>query len=196
NIFQEALFDVVKRHSILHTSLIRGDDPYYETTAPVPIKLTVSELSGDDPQTREQRAEELIVEVEAGDYPVRELPHLRAFVGRFDADDAVLVLTNHHVASDAWSMRLIIGDIAACYAARKRGETPALPPVPQYPEYAAWQASVPAESMRHARAYWRRKLSGATMLGIPSDRPANPEVPDAYATHRFLLGEDVAAAAL
>ncbi|HKN53516.1 MAG TPA: hypothetical protein VJX66_13505, partial [Amycolatopsis sp.] len=32
DIFQEALFDVVKRHSILHTSLIRGDDPYYETT--------------------------------------------------------------------------------------------------------------------------------------------------------------------
>jgi condensation enzyme len=193
DVMRQALADVVHRHGMLRTALVRGEPGSYDVRPAVPVRLIVRQLDAADAAARDVQAEELVCEVEAGTYPVSELPHLRAFLGRFDDRDAVLVLTNHHFASDAWSMQLIIRDVATCYAARRRGQAPVLPEVPQYWEYAAWQADRTPEEFAAQRRYWRDKLAGARMSGIrPGLRPTD-DVLDSYSTLRFGVDRTVTA---
>ncbi|MFF5207167.1 condensation domain-containing protein [Streptosporangium sp. NPDC000396] len=193
---QGALDDVVERHETLRTEMVRGEETRYQKIhPPSPVELLVRDLPGDDPGSRDVRAEEFLNELDAGKYSVLRLPHLRAVLGRFDDTDAVLVLVAHHTATDAWSIQLIIRDLAAFYAAR-RGHGPAdLPEVCQYREFAVWQQeSSAAGAGKRSCEYWRDKLKGAQILAIPTDRQKSPEVISTYAVYRFLIDKELTSA--
>ncbi|WP_433241313.1 condensation domain-containing protein [Streptosporangium sp. CA-135522] len=193
-----ALDDVVARHETLRTSIVRGgDDRHQEIHPPSPVELVVRDLSGGDPATRDVQAEELVNELDAGTYSVAELPHLRAVLGRFADDDAVLVLIAHHTATDSWSIELIIRDLAAFYAAR-RGHGPVdLPQVHQYREFAVWQQeNLDTDAMNASREYWRGKLRDAQILAIPTDRPRSAEVVATYSVYRFLIDAELTSATM
>jgi hypothetical protein len=195
---QRALDDVVARHEVLRTVLIRDkDDPHARIHPPGPAGLTVVDL---EPVTgeaeREHRAHELLNEVDDGSRcDPGQLPLLRATLGRFDDDDAVLVLITHHAVSDGWSMHLIMRDVAVCYARRRGLPAPELPEARQYGEYAAWQWKArEAESASVARAYWKAKLAGGRFRTIPTDRTRRLDVPPVYAVYRFLIGQELVGA--
>jgi hypothetical protein len=189
---QLALNDVVERHEGLRTTIVRDpDDPHARVHPPSPARLTVSELSAED---REQAAHQYINEVEAERLDPGRMPLLRAALGRFDDDDAVLVLVTHHSVGDAWSMHLIMRDVANCYA-RRRGLAAELPPVRQYGEYASWQQqSLDSPDAAEARQYWRAKLAGGQMLTLPTDRQRRLTIPPVYSVYRFLLDQQLISA--
>ncbi|WP_307961714.1 condensation domain-containing protein, partial [Salinispora arenicola] len=81
--------------------------------------------------------DEFLNDVEGGRCDPTRMPLLRAVLGRFDDDDAVLALVTHHTVSDAWSMHLIMRDVAVCYARRRGLPAPELPEIRQYGEYAS-----------------------------------------------------------
>lgn len=198
DILRGALYDVVARHEILRTSVVRDEEVQYQRiNSPVPPELAVIDLPGTDARPREDRAEEFLNEIECGTLSVTELPHIRAVLGRFDTQDAVLVLITHHTASDGWSMHLILRDIATLYASRKGLVLPDLPELRQYREYADWQrAMLAGEKADAARRYWREQLRGAELLAIPMDHAPPSTAAAAYAAHRFLLSRDLTSAAL
>ena len=193
---QGALDDVVARHEVLRTEIVRGAGPRYQEIHPAGRpRLTVRDLSGVAPDARDRAAEELVNEADAGEYSVEELPHLRAILGRFDDGDAVLVLVVHHTASDAWSLQVLIRDVATCYAAR-RGHGPA-PQPGQYQEFATWQhQSMGDAHVVKALGYWREKLRGAQILALPTDRPRTDGVANTFAVHRFLVDAELTGATL
>ncbi|GGK90885.1 hypothetical protein Sme01_52830 [Sphaerisporangium melleum] len=185
---QDALDDVVTRHESLRTLIIRDASPrHQEVLPPTPAALLVHDFTAVAPDARELRAEQLLIELEAGNYGIGELPLLRAVLGRFSDDDAVLVLIAHHTAADEWSMRLLIRDLVACYAWRAgQGDEP--PPVPQYPEYAIWeQENATGAASARKRAYWREKLRDARILATPTDHLRSAGLPKATAWHRFWI---------
>jgi hypothetical protein len=191
-----ALDDIVVRHEILRSSLSRGEvDRAQHVHPPCPVKLTVRELPGGDQAARDRQAQDLINDVEADGYDVTELPHLRAFLGVFDDSDAVLVLIAHHIASDGWSMRVIMRDLAACYAARKAGREPDLPAVSQYHEYSRWQQEHAASAAVDKSAeYWRTTLKGAQIFAMPTDRAKSGDGSGVYSTHRFGIDSELTSA--
>jgi hypothetical protein len=192
-----ALGDVVERHEALRTVIIRDkDDPHARVYPPSPAELSVVDLSsaaGD--ADREHRAYEFlnVVDREARSDPAQR-PLLGAVLGRFDDDDAVLALVTHHTVSDAWSVHLIMHDIAICYATRRGLLLPGLPKVPQYGEYANWQRARHDESAVVSREYWRAKLAGGRFLTLPTDRARQLDVPPAYSVHRFLVDQQLTSA--
>src|SRR5262249_6047590 len=119
---RQALADVVARHETLRTTLVRGTgEPWQEVSPPSAPPLVVRDLSGTDAGARDQHAERFLIEIEEGTLDVRQLPLLRAYLGRFDDNDAIFAVLAHHAAIDGWSMRLIMRDLVACYAARTTG---------------------------------------------------------------------------
>src|SRR5262245_6353983 len=159
---QEALDDVVARHEILRTVVVRdAEPPYQKIHQPSPVPLRVRALPNVADGSRDAYARELLMEAEQSSINVENLPSLRADLATFDNRDSVLTVVSHHTACDAWSMMLIIRDLAACYTARAAGRVPTLPPVRQYREFTAHEQSMTASPMtREARAYWRQKLQG------------------------------------
>jgi hypothetical protein len=106
-------------------------------------------------------------------------PPLRAQLWRLRPDDHVLSLVIHHIAMDGSSVRPLFADLAAAYAARRRGEPFRPEPLPvSHAEYTWWQQELVGEeddpsSLSAAQlAYWRKTLEGIpTELALPTDRP-------------------------
>jgi hypothetical protein len=191
-----ALGDVVARHEALRTRIVRDGDELYQSVAPPsPAQVSEVDLAGTAPEARDRRAEELIVELEGGRYGIEPLPLLRAVLGRFDEQDAVLVLIAHHAAVDGWSMQVMLDDLAAAYA-RRRGHAVAPRPEPsQYRDFAVWQREALSEVAPAAsREYWRDKLDGAQMVTVRMDFPRSADLPKNTAVLRYAVDADLAAA--
>jgi hypothetical protein len=184
---RQALDDVVARHEPLRTSLARGEAWHQEVWPPVPARLEARELTGTGRQSRQLAAEEFFNDLEAGTFPP-ELPLLWAYLGRFDPQDAVLVLVSFLPQVDVWSIGVIMDEIAACYGARVRAEPPGPAPARQYRDYVARQRSGSgATEAAAAYEYWRDRLRGAAPILLAADRgPAGG--PGTTQTHRFDLG--------
>ncbi|MFI8326293.1 condensation domain-containing protein [Streptomyces sp. NPDC085529] len=186
---QQALDDVVVRHEVLRTALLNDEEGGHQVVqAPSPVALEVRDLGADGEASRDVRAEEFLNEWDARPFSVREFPHLRAALGRFDTTDAVLVLATHHTSTDAWSLQVIMRDLAAAYAARVEGRPAETAEVAQYREFARWQQDTAGSGrLDNARAYWREQLAGAEITGITSDRPRDENLASAYGVHRFVF---------
>jgi amino acid adenylation domain-containing protein len=100
-------------------------------------------------------------------------PLARAALFQMEADEAVFVLTLHHLISDGWSSGVIIRDLGALYEAETGGAASSLPEMPvQYGDYVAWQAlRLASPETEGSVAYWVDALRGAPVLNLPSDRP-------------------------
>lgn len=190
---RRALADVVTRHEALRTLVVRDEaDRHQRVLAPGTPELLVVDLSRVAADDREHRAQLLINEVEAGTMSVRELPLLRAVLGRFDEHDAVLVLVAHHTAVDAWSVQLVMRDLATCYAIRRGHDVPELPVAHPYREYAIEQrAGLAAETTARSLEYWRETLRDARIVALPTDRFRSAAPNFATSWHRYAIGADL-----
>ncbi|AWI32811.1 condensation domain-containing protein [Streptomyces tirandamycinicus] len=195
---QGALDDVVARHEVLRTAVLSDDEGGHQAVRPPsPVALEVRDLGAEGEAPREVRAEEFLNELDARPFDVRELPHLRAAVGRFDQADAVLVLATHHTSTDAWSLQVVMRDLAAAYAARVEDRPAGAAEAAQYREFARWQQDTAGSGrVESARAYWRERLAGAEITGITSDRPRDENLASAYGVHRFVFDAELSSAVL
>jgi condensation enzyme len=184
-VLQGALDDVVARHELLRTLVVREADPPYQLVhPPCRVPLEVRDLPPAAAETRDQVARDLVLEAEAGSISAREVPLMKAVLCRFDDQDSVLLLTVHHSVSDGWSIGVILRDLAAFCKARRNGTPADLPPVRQYSEYAAWQrANASSTAEDGAPAYWQRKLDGAREFTIPNDRAHPATYSRPYSQH-------------
>jgi condensation enzyme len=196
-LLQGALDDVVARHELLRTLVIRdADPPYQEIYPPCQVPLEVKDLPSATGKSRDIVAQELIAEAEAGRISAQEVPTLRALLCRFDDRDSALVLTVHHSVSDGWSLQVILRDLGAFYAARRSGLPAKLSEVRQYREYAEWQkASATSTAENGAPRYWQDKLHGAREFTIPNDHGHLDSYSSPYSLHNDTIDADVMSAA-
>ncbi|HSS01494.1 MAG TPA: amino acid adenylation domain-containing protein [Kofleriaceae bacterium] len=91
------------------------------------------------------------------------------------ADEAhVLQIVMHHIASDGWSIGILLDELSQLYAAFSAGKGDPLPPMAlRYADHAAWQRDIWASGQLAGQSeYWRTTLVGAPMqLTLPWDRP-------------------------
>ena len=196
-VLQGALDDVVARHELLRTLVVRdADPPYQQVFPPCQVPLEVRDLPPVTGRSRDLVVQELILEAEAGSISAREVPLMKALLCRFDDRDSVLLLTVHHSVSDGWSLQMILRDLGAFYQARINGTTPRLPPMRQYREYAAWQrANATSTAEDGAPAYWQHKLDGAREFTIPNDHGHPDSYSRPYSMHVHDIEAEVMTAA-
>src|SRR5262249_33494019 len=104
-------------------------------------------------------------------------PLLRAWVARLAPASHLLLLDMHHIASDGWSMGLLVSEVNALYRAFSQGEPSPLPPLAiQYPDFARWQrAWLRGAALDEQLASWRGRFADrGRPLDLPTDRPRPP----------------------
>jgi condensation enzyme len=195
-VLQGALDDVVARHELLRTVVVRDADPPYQMVCPpCQVPLEVRDLAPATDKSREMVVQELIVEVEAGTMSPGEVPMLRALLRRFDDRDSALFLTVHHSVSDGWSVQVILRDLGAFYAARVSGAPPKLPEMRHYREYVEWQRASAGTPDDGALRYWAEKLDGARETVLPNDHGHPERYSRPYSLHVFVIEADTMAGA-
>ena len=199
-VLQGSLDDVVARHELLRTLVVRDADPPYQMVLPpCRVPLEVRDLPPVTGKSRDVVVQELILEAEAGSISARQVPLIKALLCKFDDRDSVLLLTVHHSVSDGWSIQVIYRDLGAFYTARRGGIAAVLPQMRQYREYAAWQrASAASTAEDGAPRYWQQKLDGAREFTMPNDHGHPDSYSRPYSMHVHDIEPEVmnAAAAL
>ena len=196
-VLRGALDDVVARHELLRTLVVRdADPPYQRVFPPCRVPLEIRDLAPVTGESRDAVVQKLIIQAQLGSISAREVPLIKALLGRFDDQDSALFLTVHHSVSDALSMQIILRDLGAFYAARRTGTAAELPPMKQYREYAQWQrASAASTADDGAPSYWQHKLDGGREFEIPNDHGHPERYSRPYSGHGYVFGPELAAPA-
>ncbi|MCG1018059.1 non-ribosomal peptide synthetase, partial [Mycetohabitans sp. B4] len=101
-------------------------------------------------------------------------PLMRACGIQVADDEYVMLLVQHHIVSDGWSIGVLVRELNTLYRAACDGQTDPLPSLTiQYPDYAAWQRQwLSGERLKAQSEYWRTQLADApVLLTLPTDRP-------------------------
>ena len=101
---------------------------------------------------------------------------LRAALIKLHEQDHVLVVTMHHIASDAWSLSVIVKEVGELYSSYTENRAAQLPtPQIQYADFSIWQRKyLQGEVLNRKISYWKKKLEGVAPMELPTDfaRPA------------------------
>ncbi|MEG3959207.1 amino acid adenylation domain-containing protein [Microcoleus sp. herbarium2] len=109
--------------------------------------------------------------------------------------DHILMLAIHHIASDFWSLLILMDELRLLYSAEKTGTQASLPPQNlSYVDYVHWQNQMLAAAAgERLWAYWREQLAGdLPVINLPIDRPRSPVQTYQGASHSFRLTEELA----
>jgi amino acid adenylation domain-containing protein len=103
---------------------------------------------------------------------------LRALILQLDEDEFQLLITTHHIASDAWSLSVMNQQLAVLYRQYAAGEKSEVLPTTQYIEYTLdLERRLRPDRQLELSEYWQRQLAGPLpLLELSSDfpRPATP----------------------
>jgi len=191
-ILQSAFASVIARHEILRTTFRAvGGEPMQIVAPTSDFHLPVIEIS--NPKSDVLR---IIREESERPFHLDRGPLLRAVLLDLPPSEQVLILSLHHIITDAWSQDILMRELTTAYDALKNGGTPQFPELPiQYADFAAWQReAMQGETLEKELAYWRERLKGLA----PLDLPHLPRHPSAHApegaTFLFELPEPLTAA--
>ncbi|MEW2115621.1 amino acid adenylation domain-containing protein [Streptomyces sp. NPDC005474] len=179
DLLRRSLTAVVGRHAPLRTVFEERDGQPVPVVLPAPDEVPLALLdlgaagAGAPAPDAEARALELAREEARRPFDLASGPLLRALLIRLGADDHMLVLVVHHIATDGWSMSLLWQELSEGYAALLRDVPPRTPRLPvTYQDHARrqrerWASGALDAGLRH----WEERLAGLEPLELPADRP-------------------------
>ncbi|WP_233164338.1 non-ribosomal peptide synthetase [Snuella sedimenti] len=96
---------------------------------------------------------------------------LRATLFNDSDSNQILILVVHHIASDGWSIPILVKELELYYQSLLKGESIQLAPLTvQYADYSIWQREyLSGETLSAKLSYWRSKLEGALPLELSTD---------------------------
>ncbi|MDJ0841273.1 MAG: non-ribosomal peptide synthase/polyketide synthase, partial [Acidobacteriota bacterium] len=173
-----ALLELARRHEVVRTVFPPADGKPVPTLLPSEtLALQVIDLTG--LPNRDAALDEVLDHERTRPFDMARGPLMRTLLIQMEAAHAVLVITQHHIITDGWSMKLFVEELTALYAAHVTGmPVPLAEPTLQYSDFAWWQTHTLAASIEEQLNWWREKLGGTlpVMNLQPDFRP--PEVGD------------------
>ena len=165
-----ALARIVDRHEILRTTFHVDElGPLQVIGTNTFLQPEVVDLEDVVASDRERQAIKLLREEARRPFELAKGPLFRALVVRLTDDDHFVLLTMHHIVSDARSIGILMNELNSFL-----GEDVSLPELPlQYGDVAAWQYnSLDTAAMKEQLEYWNTQLAGApASLDLPLDHP-------------------------
>ncbi|KYF81052.1 non-ribosomal peptide synthetase [Sorangium cellulosum] len=169
-----SLEEIVRRHEVLRTRFPAVDGEPRQVISPpdAPVALSVVALRGLPEAERDQAIARLSRAAGRRPFDLAEGPLLRAELLVLGDDDSALLLTQHHIVTDGWSVGVVMQELAALYRAFSEGRGSPLPPVSRQQAEIARQerAWLAGDAAARERAYWQERLHDLPPLQLPVDR--------------------------
>src|SRR5215212_7295229 len=175
---ERALNEVIRRHEVLRTSFAVADGaPVQIISKAQTVDLGLIDLSDLPEHERNDSVSRLSAEEGLRPFNLSEGRLLRVGVIRLSPEEHVLLLTMHHIASDGWSMGVLVHEVSTLYEAFSASQPSPLEELKiQYVDFAYWQRQwLRGDVLDTQLNYWRKQLAGAPpVLELPADRPRPP----------------------
>jgi hypothetical protein len=173
--------DTVARHAAMRTTFSEFDGAPRATVSPdAAVELVHLDLRGQSPEAQASEAGEFILAHQLAPFDLERGPLMRTAVVTLADDDHILLVTQHHIVTDGWSVGIFLTELVQGYRARCLGQDPVRPePSLTYLDYVRWQHQWRGEQLYQLRlAWWKEHLAGLAPLELPRDRRIVPGVPD------------------
>ncbi|MCC5658371.1 amino acid adenylation domain-containing protein [Nostoc sp. XA010] len=195
---QQSFNDILRRHEALRTNFqtIEGQ-PVAVILPPTSVQLPILDISNLPVNQQELEVQQQAIEEAQQPFDLNDGFLLRVKLLRLSEQEHVLLLTMHHIASDAWSTDILVREFATLYQAFREEQPAPLAELPiQYVDFAAWQRQwLQGERLESQVSYWRKQLEGVPkLLELPTDFPRPPVQSFRGATYTFELSQQLSVA--
>ncbi|BAY25368.1 non-ribosomal peptide synthase [Calothrix sp. NIES-2100] len=172
---EQSLNKIISRHETLRTNFRTiNEQPVQVIADSLTLSVPVVDLTHLPESEKEIACQKLALTEATRPFDLASSPLIRACVVKLTEVEHALVLTIHHIVFDAWSMGVLMGELATIYSAICNHSSPNLPELPiQYPDFAIWQREwLQKEVLQTQLDYWKQQLKNApTLIELPTDRP-------------------------
>jgi amino acid adenylation domain-containing protein len=172
--WKRALARVAERHEVLRTVLVAVDGAPYQQVRGVDAEeaqppVTILDLQSTPPAQRLSEAGRFLEAKAARPFRLDSDAMLRSAVAILNAKERLVLIAVHHVASDGWSMDILLRELHQAYSATEATqEDPGL----QFGDFSEWQRECLESGAFDAEVeYWRKQLDGLAHLELPADFP-------------------------
>ena len=193
---QKGLESIVARHETLRTQVMNENGrPVLSVTNTAAVAVQSLDLRRLPGAAAEEEARRFWIREARRPFDLTSAPLFRVALVQLSEVEHILVLTMHHIVSDAWSVGVLLRELVAVYNGFSSGKAAPLPVLSvQYADYAAWQRQwLSGAALRAQLDYWRAELSGApSVIGLPLDYTRSAEQRSAGARQSFAIPAAVA----
>ena len=164
------LKSIVNRHEVLRSAIREQDGtPYQYVMDGDAWQLTITDGAGY--QQDKAGLDHHIDKIKGQPFDLSKDYMLRAHLISLNPSVHILVVTLHHIASDGWSMSVIVKEVTELYNSYiQKRENHLAPLAIQYADYAIWQRrNLEGEVLNKKIGYWKNKLQDVKVLRLPTD---------------------------
>jgi amino acid adenylation domain-containing protein len=194
---EQSFNEIVRRHEVLRTTFTEVNGQPVQAIAPcLTLRIPVVDLQALPETERDAEVLRLAAKETQLPFDLARGPLLRVTLLKLAFSEYVLLLTMHHIVSDAWSNGVFIRELAALYEAFCAGQPSPLPELSiQYADFAHWQRQwLQGEVLETLLSYWQQQLAGAPPkldLKKIADNPTLPAQQEKDTTQSFALSANL-----
>lgn len=162
---RQAINAIVERHALLRSTIRLLDDQLVQIIGS--HKVVVEQIALDIDSSKQFIDEEI-----QRPFDLEQGPLLRVTLLQLEPAKYILLLVNHHIISDDWSIGLFWQEFTEFYQAFSTKQPSKLQPLPiQYADFAVWQRNyLQGEFLQSQLDYWKQQLKGELpLLRLPTD---------------------------
>jgi amino acid adenylation domain-containing protein len=170
----DAINEVIARHEAVRTTFRAIDGRPTQFIAPeLEIEMPLYDLRGLAHEEQQAETARIFATGSQAPYDLTSGPLLRAHLLQYGNEDHLLMISMHHIISDAWSATILMEELDALYSAFSQGQPSPLAPLSvQYPDFAVWQREwLSGEVLDRQLDYWKTQLDGIVSIDLPCDYP-------------------------
>ncbi|MCF6442786.1 amino acid adenylation domain-containing protein, partial [Pseudoalteromonas luteoviolacea] len=172
---QKSLWSIIERHEILRTVYRDIEGEALQFIQPLSeFVLSYDDLTALSEGQQNTRLKELLDEEALRPFNLSEDLMLRGRFVKLADEKAALLLNMHHIASDGWSMEILVHEFVTMYQGHITRKPVYLEPLPvQYLDYAQWQRNwLKGQILDEQLAYWQKQLADVPVEhGLRLDNP-------------------------
>ncbi|MEO8535349.1 MAG: condensation domain-containing protein, partial [Flavobacterium sp.] len=165
---------ILERHDSLRSVFFVDNlgEPVQKNQALHDFTIAIEELD----VSIENRQDQILQKIEEETNKIFDLTKdLLLSVRLFKANDLeyFMIVTMHHIASDGWSIGVLVKEFNSLYNSYSRGEPNALPDLQvQYSDYANWQRQwLKGKVLENQINYWKKQLADLPVIhNLPLDK--------------------------
>ena len=181
---------ILERHEVLRTVFVEEEEAALQrirSLSDITFDINIEDLSHLAGELLNEQVKALVEADITKPFDLAEDLMLRISYVKKAADSGVLIFNMHHIASDGWSMEVLIKEFFILYHAYSQGQADPLPELKfQYADYAHWQREyLEGEVLESQLEYWEKQLDTLPALhSLPLDyaRPGIKQHKGAFVT--------------
>ena len=178
DVVEEAMKRIIQRHEVLRTVIVEAEEGAVQhILSSFEFKIKVTDLTGYSELEQQHYLKQQIEDVSNAPFDLTAdlMVRLQYFaLGDVECHQGVLLFNMHHIASDGWSMGILVKEFVAQYEACLHSRPDPLEPLRiQYIDYANWQKQqIENNLLASQQTYWEQQLQSIpTIHSLPLDFP-------------------------